>query len=298
MNISDYNLSAGDTVTLSGYVYIDKALKAGTRDGQKGAMLKLKTFDPSGSVISDDNSVALLETTTASKWQRISLTVTLPKNTSKIRFYCALRNASGSVWFDCLQLEKGKVMNDYNALSYSDFSANNWSSEQNKWYNQSGDIVTDNTIKGSGGEPAPTVDTTVEETTDTTAQTYTSVETETEPYGNIEKTDGNKKTYQQGFVTRKYNRTYEVTNENETDDNDTTDDNTESDNNSLKDKHIYQSVNVNRANVVFNISGTAKANSVPLTTDNRTFGIALKINYADNTTEDHYQEYNAYTSAE
>ena len=104
MNISDYNLSAGDTVTLSGYVYIDKVLKEGTRDGQKGAMLKLKTFDPSGSVISDDNSVALLETTTASKWQRISLTVTLPKNTSKIRFYCALRNASGSVWFDCLHL--------------------------------------------------------------------------------------------------------------------------------------------------------------------------------------------------
>ena len=34
------------------------------------------------------------------------------------------------------------------------------------------------------------------------------------------------------------------------------------------------------------------------TIDNRTFGIALKINYADNTTEDHYQEYNAYTSAE
>ena len=298
MNISDYNLSAGDTVTLSGYVYIDKALKAGTRDGQKGAMLKLKTFDPSGSVISDDNSIALLETTTASKWQRISLTVTLPKNTSKIRFYCALRNASGSVWFDCLQLEKGKVMNDYNALSYSDFGANNWKSEQNKWYNQSGDIVTENTIKGSGGEPAPTVDTTVEETTDSTAQTYTSIETETEPYGNIEKTDGNKKIYQQGFVTRKYKRTYESTTENATDDNDTTDDNTESDNNSLKDKHIYQSVNVNRANVVFNISGTAKANSVPLTTDNRTFGIALKINYADNTTEDHYQEYNAYTSAE
>ena len=50
--------------------------------------------------------------------------------------------------------------------------------------------------------------------------------------------------------------------------------------------------------MVFNISGTAKANSVPLTTDNRTFGIALKINYADDTTEDHYQEYNAYTSAE
>ena len=50
--------------------------------------------------------------------------------------------------------------------------------------------------------------------------------------------------------------------------------------------------------MVFNISGTAKANSVPLTTDNRTFGIALKINYADNTTEDHYQEYNAYTSEE
>lgn len=66
----------------------------------------------------------------------------------------------------------------------------------------------------------------------------------------------------------------------------------------MSDKHIFQSVNVNRANVVFKISGTAKANSVPLTSDNRTFGIALKIHYSDGITEDHYQEYNAYTSAE
>ena len=113
----------------------------GTRDGQKGAILKLKTFDPSGSKISDDNSVALLETTTISKWQRISLTVTLPNYTTKIRVYCALRNASGSVWFDCLQLEKGEVMNDYNALSYSDFSANNWNNAQDKWHNQNGTLL-------------------------------------------------------------------------------------------------------------------------------------------------------------
>ena len=300
IDLSNSDVSAGDTVTLSGYVYIPDALTKGTRDGQKGAILKLKTFDPSGSKISDDNSVALLETTTISKWQRISLTVTLPNYTTKIRVYCALRNASGSVWFDCLQLEKGEVMNDYNALSYSDFSANNWNNAQDKWHNQNGTLITTNTIRGGGGEPAPTVESTVEETTESTAETYTSIETETEPYGNIEKIEETSRTYQQGFVTRTYNRTYEVKNDGETDDTD--DDSSEEDitdnTDSLSDKHIFQSVSVNRANVVFKISGTAKADSVPLTSDNRTFGIALKIHYSDGTTEDHYQEYNAYTSTE
>lgn len=48
------------------------------------------------------------------------------------------------------------------------------------------------------------------------------------------------------------------------------------------------SKNVNRANVVFNISGAAKAKSVPLTTDNRTFGIALLV---------YYQSFNSNTTS-
>lgn len=50
--------------------------------------------------------------------------------------------------------------------------------------------------------------------------------------------------------------------------------------------------------MVFNISGTAKANSVPLTTDNRTFGIALNVYYqGEDTPESHYQSFNSNTTS-
>ena len=50
--------------------------------------------------------------------------------------------------------------------------------------------------------------------------------------------------------------------------------------------------------MVFNISGTAKANSVPLTTDNRTFGIALNVYYNGvNTPESQYQSFNSNTTS-
>ena len=46
---------------------------------------------------------------------------------------------------------------------------------------------------------------------------------------------------------------------------------------------------------MFNIVGEAQAKSVPLTNENRTYGIALKIYYVDKTIEPemHYQEFNA-----
>ena len=57
-------------------------------------------------------------------------------------------------------------------------------------------------------------------------------------------------------------------------------------------KSVNQTVNVNKANVSFNMTGTAQADSVPLK-DNRTFGIKLKVNYADGTSEEHIQNFNA-----
>lgn len=61
-------------------------------------------------------------------------------------------------------------------------------------------------------------------------------------------------------------------------------------------KSVQQTVNVNKANVSFNMTGTAQADSVPLK-DNRTFGIKLTVNYADGTSEEHIQNFNAATSA-
>ena len=65
----------------------------------------------------------------------------------------------------------------------------------------------------------------------------------------------------------------------------------------LGNKYIYQNVKVDKAGVSFKINGTAKAESVPLSNENRTFGIALNIYYKNNSTpEMHYQEFNVNTS--
>ena len=51
-----------------------------------------------------------------------------------------------------------------------------------------------------------------------------------------------------------------------------------------------------RAGVSFKINGTAKSNSVPLSNENRTFGIALNIYYNNSSTpEFHYQNFSADT---
>ena len=53
-----------------------------------------------------------------------------------------------------------------------------------------------------------------------------------------------------------------------------------------------------RAGVSFKINGTAKSNSVPLSNENRTFGIALNIYYNNSSTpEFHYQNFSADTYA-
>ena len=65
----------------------------------------------------------------------------------------------------------------------------------------------------------------------------------------------------------------------------------------LGNKYIYQNVKVDKAGVSFKINGTAKAESVPLLNENRTFGIALNIYYKNNSTpEMHYKEFNVNTS--
>lgn len=64
----------------------------------------------------------------------------------------------------------------------------------------------------------------------------------------------------------------------------------------MGNKYIYQNIKVGRAGVSFKINGTAKSNSVPLSNENRTFGIALNIYYNNSSTpEFHYQNLSANT---
>lgn len=319
-------------VTFSAYVKPD-GLTADNQSGESGTMLKLVCKKANGNCLVQKNSAIMLSTPNETGWERLSVTTYVPSQTTFIDAYLVLNNAQGSANFDCLQLEEGSVMNDYNALENSDFSSSeNWLNEDDSIASCSSGTAQ---IEGIGREPSVDIDEEEEEgdgsgselseseseeneseaeSSEETAETYTVSESEavendvieaTDEYGNVTKT-------QQGVVIRTYLRTYESTepSESETDpteesisedtqsssETNATDDESTSEGTIDPNKFIYQEVEVNKSNVVFNISGTAKADSVPLNNEYRTFGIALKIKYQDEGyTETHYQEFNACT---
>ena len=288
----------GKDVTFSAYVKT-KNVKQIYSGGSVGAILKVKCLDSSGKTVKEINSIGLTGTL---DWQRISVTANVPSTTASIRVYGLIRYASGTAWFDCIQFEEGNCANNFNALQNSDFSSNdNWLTEENKSISANNGTVT---IGGTAGAfDDSNIESSTEETTtesSTEPSTYTKTVTETAPMDSITSYDdyGNAIKSEQGFVTRTVKKTYEVeSSDTSTDeDGDDTDDSTSS-SSSLGNKYIYQNVKVDKAGVSFKINGTAKADSIPLLNENRTFGIALNIYYKNNSTpEMHYQEFNVNTS--
>ena len=301
---------AGKTVTLSAYVKLENVEK-GNRDDQGGAILRIEAYQAPGPKVLDEYSPAIVENLGGKEWQRISLTADIPQSCANYYYEVSfgLRNAKGTAWFDCIQLEKGETANDYNALSNSDFYSTS------SWKTQDDNTITVNNgkseINGSGGEPAPTEETTealdptsaTEETVaEATSATYTRTVTETVANDVIEETNsyGSVIKTEQGFVTRTYKRTYEAAQSgNSSESEEASGDEGDEVQTVSCNKYIYQEVDINKKDVSFVISGSAKANSVPLNSEYRTFGIALKIKYDGESSysEDHYQEFNAYTDS-
>lgn len=290
--------SNGKDVTFSAYVKT-KNVKQIYSGGSVGAILKVKCLDSSGKTVKEINSIGLTGTL---DWQRISVTANVPSTTASIRVYGLIRYASGTAWFDCIQFEEGNCANNFNALQNSDFSSNdNWLTEENKSISANNSTVA---IGGTAGavDDSNTESATEETTTESNTEpsTYTKTVTETAPMDSITSYDdyGNAIKSEQGFVVREVKKTYEVeSSDTSTDeDGDDTDDSTSS-SPSLGNKYIYQNVKVDKAGVSFKINGIAKAESVPLSNENRTFGIALNIYYKNNSTpEMHYKEFNVNTS--
>lgn len=289
----------GKDITFSAYVKTKDVVQIYS-GGSVGASLRIVCYDNSGNVIEGANSSSIGIVGTED-WQRLSVTTNVPSNTANVKLFCMLRYASGVAWFDCLQLEEGDTASDFNALQNSDFSSNNsWNTNDEKTISvQNGTvtIVGIPEVYNNASDDAEADTATSDEAA--TAETYTQEVTETEPYGWVTTYDdyGNEIKTEQGFVTKTVKKTYEVTSDKDIADTGTSNDDTEQ--SELGNSYIYQTVNVDRAGVVFNVVGEAQANSVPLTNENRTFGIALVIHYDEENTspEMHYQEFNACTDS-
>lgn len=292
---------SGKSVTFSAYVKTSD-IQAIYNDGAVGASLSIICHKSNGDNIVY-NSIGITGT---ENWQRLSVSANITAEIDSFKVCCNIRNASGSAWFDGMQLEEGNAANDLNVLQNADFSGNAF------WLNEEGDTVStqngsatiggvagayeDNTVMGeTGGEPVEEVE----------PSTYYVEATETSPMDSVITYDeyGNQIKSEQGFVTRTVRKTYEVSSAapteavTETPEGQTSGENTEAAQNPLGNKYIYQIVNVGRAGMMFNVVGEAKADSVPLNNENRTFGIAMNIYYdGEESPEPHYQEFNSNTT--
>ena len=124
----DVTLTTGATYTLSGYI---KTNNVTVRDGATtgGATLAMSFVTADGKERVYSNKIdGTTESSIDSGWQRITLTFEVPSNVTSSRVALVLYNASGTAYFDCLQLEKNNAANSYNVLENAGFEKGtaNW----------------------------------------------------------------------------------------------------------------------------------------------------------------------------
>ena len=299
-NISQKSL-LGKYVTFSAYV---KASCENNGTGKLNLAIQYKDN-------SEEKTIDGFAVSDEINWKRISVTAKLPSTATDVKVLLKSNGKNYTTWFDCLQLEEGETVNDYNALKNSDFTnANNWfDNSNNKFTFTSGRpyIFGAPTYLKMNSDENDTIDSTTENATGTTVkETTQSVQSTTvvsehdvidttDAYGNVVKS-----------VEGVYNRVYEVYSDtdnsensgNDSDSEDTTSEENTDKTNYLSNKYIYQRVNVNAKNVSFVLTGQAQGISVPLSNENRTFGIALNVYYqGEDTPESHYQSFNSNTTS-
>ena len=298
-NISQKSL-LGKYVTFSAYV---KASCENNGTGKVNLAIQYKDN-------SEEKTIDGFAVSDEINWKRISVTAKLPSTATDVKVLLKSNGKNYTTWFDCLQLEEGETVNDYNALKNSDFAnANNWfDNSNNKFtftYGRPYIFGTPTYLKMDSDEN-DTTDSTTENATTTVKETTQSVQSTTvvsehdvidttDAYGNVVKS-----------VEGVYNRVYEVYSDtdnsensgNDSDSEDTTSEENTDKKNYLANKYIYQRVNVNAKNVSFVLTGQAQGISVPLSNENRTFGIALNVYYqGEDTPESHYQSFNSNTTS-
>ena len=308
-NISQKSL-LGKYVTFSAYV---KAMCENNGTGKVNLAIQYK-------VNSEEKTIDGFAVSDEINWKRISVTAKLPSTATDVKVLLKSNGKNYTTWFDCLQLEEGETVNDYNALKNSDFSGdNNWVGCESLKSDDSTDsstscilgvpgLATSNDDKKTENSDKTENSNVITETKHTTVikDEHDSVDT-TDAYGNVVKSvEG---IYRREYDAIIYNEvtasstntstaTSTVPSSTPIVSTTTSKSQTEQNSNNSSNKSIYQKVNVNAKNVSFVLTGQAQGISVPLSNENRTFGIALNVYYqGEDTPESHYQSFNSNTTS-
>lgn len=125
--IHEGDIKASTTYTMSGYVKTQNII-AEEDSAPAGAVLMVKSENASGS--SEHVSEYILKTSDEEVnegWRRISVTFTTEADAERIRAGMAIINATGTAYFDGLQLEEGSTLSAYNMIENPSFEKKNGS---------------------------------------------------------------------------------------------------------------------------------------------------------------------------
>ena len=82
-------------------------------------------------------------------WQRVSKTFTVPSNSSKTRVNLALKQSTGTAYFDGIQLEEYGVVNDCNLLENGGFENYSSNGLPIGWYDEYSKLDTSTDVKST-----------------------------------------------------------------------------------------------------------------------------------------------------
>ena len=133
--------TVGKTYTLSAYVRAD-ALTETYNTTNKGAYIQLAAYNSANTALKtvySEKITAKTDTAVNNGWRRITVSIEIPANTTTLSSYLCLRDMTGTVYFDCIQLELGSAANSYNMLENSSFEK--YSSNKPSSWSNSGDFT-------------------------------------------------------------------------------------------------------------------------------------------------------------
>ncbi len=138
-------LEKGKTYTFSGYIKIED-IKEISNTNKKGAALFANYQNSSGAWQTVESSYV----NGIKGWDRYEVTFTVPSDASSTMVYlrAGVIEETGTAYFDCLQLEDGKIANRYNIVENADFK-NGLISWTKNTFTDSNDILT--TVGGAPG---------------------------------------------------------------------------------------------------------------------------------------------------
>ena len=147
-DFSNAVLKPGGTYTLSGYI---KTVGVTNGSENSGALLCAESFNSDGTSNLYYTDFVYGNTTTSidNGWQRVSKTFTVPSNSSKTRVNLALRQSTGTAYFDGIQLEEYGVVNDCNLLENGGFENYSSNGLPVGWYDEYSKLDTSTDVKST-----------------------------------------------------------------------------------------------------------------------------------------------------